>query len=81
MRSRDFLTVMAIGLAVAGCSTTNERVSKALASGAVGCPTDEVQIENETATGKIHNFTAVCKGQRYACSYMYPNPIACKEQR
>ena len=62
------------------CSNTNELVSRSLASGTVGCPADQIQIENETATGRIHNFTAVCKGVRYACTYMHPNPIACKAQ-
>lgn len=73
-----FLTA---SIALSGCANTNERVSRSLASGSVGCPADEVVIENETASGNIHNFTAVCKGARFSCTYLYPNPISCKEQR
>jgi hypothetical protein len=64
-------------LTIFGCTST--RISKSLASGAVGCPIDEVQITNETATIEgLHNFTATCDGVEYFCSYMYPNPINCK---
>ena len=63
-----------------GC--TSARISRSLASGAIGCPIKEVKITNETATIEgLHNFTATCDGVEYYCSYMYPNPINCKARK
>ena len=60
---------------------TSARVSKSLASGAIGCPVKEIKITDETVSRGIHNFTATCNGEEYFCSYMYPNPINCKERK
>ena len=57
---------------------TNPKISRSLAAGAIGCAPAEIGIKHETQTRSIHNFTAVCRGTEYFCSYMYPNPISCK---
>lgn len=65
-------------MALTGC--TSAKVSRSLASGTIGCPTRDIQIRNETVSHNVHNFTAVCDGKEYFCTYMYPNPISCKER-
>jgi hypothetical protein len=63
---------------IAGC--TSARVSKNLASGQIGCPPDQILIENETATfDGSHNFEAVCKGKRFICHYHQTSGVDCKE--
>ena len=74
------ILLVSIILLISGC--TSARISKSLASGAIGCPTKDVKISDETATVEgLHNFTATCDGIEYFCSYMYPNPINCKERK
>jgi hypothetical protein len=78
MKSRIIVTVACISLF--GC--TSARISKSLASGAIGCPVDAIEISDETASFEgLHNFTATCEGVEYYCSYMYPNPINCREHK
>ena len=64
---------------LAGC--TSAEISKSLASGAIGCPIKEIAIADETVNSGVHNFTAKCDGVDYFCTYMYPNPISCKERK
>ena len=61
----------------AGC--TSMQVSQNLASGAVGCSPQSIVIENEDVDNGVHTFEATCNGKKYFCTYMYPNPISCKE--
>ena len=73
------ILIISIFLLLTGC--TSARISQSLASGAIGCPMDEIHITNETATMEgLHNFTATCGGIEHFCSYMYPNPINCKSK-
>ena len=66
--------------AVAGLFGGNDpEISRRLASGAIGCPANEVGISNEQATRGIHTFTAHCKGREYFCTYKYPAPISCSQ--
>ena len=75
---KKLIVIAALAALMGGC--TSARISKSLASGAVGCPTKMIEIEDETAGIEgVHNFTAVCKGVKYYCTYMYPNPISCKQ--
>ena len=55
----------------------NPDVSRRLASGAIGCPANEVGISNEESHRGIHTFTAHCRGGEYFCTYNYPAPISC----
>ena len=55
----------------------NPDVSRRLASGAIGCPANEVGISNEESNRGIHTFTAHCRGGEYFCTYNYPAPISC----
>lgn len=72
-----FFVLVLVGLA----ACTSAKISRSLASGAIGCAPDDIEILNETAnSGGVHNFIAVCKGVNYVCSYKYPNPIACTKQ-
>lgn len=58
---------------------TNADISRSLASGAIGCPVDAIEITEETASyNGLHNFTATCAGVKNYCTYFYPNPINCK---
>lgn len=57
---------------------TNPKISRSLASGAIGCPPDEIGISNETDTWGVHSFTATCRGFDYFCTFNYPAPISCK---
>ena len=74
------LIVVLMGLLiVAGC--TSARVSRNLSSGAIGCPPQDIEILNETASyDGTHNFEAICKGKRFFCSYHTTTGINCKEQ-
>lgn len=66
--------------AVAGWFGGNDpEISRRLASGAIGCPANEVGISNEQATRGVHTFTAHCKGREYFCTYNYPAPISCSQ--
>lgn len=56
---------------------TNANISRSLASGAVGCPPDEIGISKEDDTRGVHSFTATCHGVDYFCTYIYPAPISC----
>jgi hypothetical protein len=59
-------------------SCTSSRVSRNLASGAIGCPTSEISIVNETASvGGSHNFEAICQEQRFYCHYHETSGIDC----
>jgi hypothetical protein len=65
----------------ASCAMTNERVSKNLASGEIGCPASDIIIENETASfDGSHNFEAICKGRRFFCHYHQSSGIDCSEE-
>lgn len=77
IRMKLLVTVTCLAL-LTGC--TSAKISKALSSGAIGCPTSEIEISNETVTSGVHTFTATCKGVSYSCSYIHPAPIACKAQ-
>ena len=68
-----------IGLAVAISACKSVEVSRNLASGTVGCPPQEIAIADEDVDNGVHTFRATCKGREYYCTYMYPNPISCKE--
>ena len=78
MRMKIFI-ISAFCILLMGC--TSARVSRSLASGAVGCPPNEIEIIDETVNSGVHNFTARCNGVDYFCTYMYPNPISCKERK
>lgn len=58
---------------------TNPEISRRLASGAIGCPDNEIGISNEKATRGVHTFTAHCRGREYFCTYKYPAPISCSQ--
>lgn len=77
MKNKIIIAVVCVLLT----ACTSARVSKSLASGAIGCPVKEITITNETVSSGVHNFTATCDGVDYFCSYMYPNPINCKERK
>ena len=73
------IIISALCVLLVGC--TSARVSRSLASGAIGCPVEEIAITNETVSSGVHNFTATCDSVDYFCTYMYPNPINCKERK
>lgn len=74
------LIILLVGLTT-GCAMTNERVSRDLASGEIGCPASEIEIENETATIRgNHNFEAICRGKRFFCHYHQTSGIDCTEE-
>lgn len=58
---------------------TNAEISRRLASGAIGCPDNEIGISNEKASRGVHTFTAHCRGREYFCTYNYPSPITCSQ--
>jgi hypothetical protein len=66
-----------LALICTGC--TSMTVSQNLASGSIGCSPEEITIVNEDVDNGVHTFQAICKGTEYYCTYMYPNPISCKE--
>lgn len=57
----------------------NPEISRRLASGAIGCPDNEIGISNEKASRGVHTFTAHCRGREYFCTYNYPSPITCSQ--
>lgn len=69
--------LVALVLLVPAC--TSVKVSQNLASGALGCPPESIVITNEDVDKGVHTFQATCNGRDYFCTYMYPNPISCKE--
>ena len=73
------IMILMVSMAFASC--TSARISADLASGAIGCPPDQIIIVNETATlvGARHNFEAICKGKHFICSYQPTTGINCKE--
>jgi len=73
------ILIAALCALVMGC--TSARISRSLASGAIGCPVKDIKISNETVSSGVHNFTATCDGVDYFCTYMYPNPTSCKERK
>ena len=48
-----------------------------MASGAIGCPVEEIGITKEDDTRGVHSFTATCRSIDYFCTYIYPAPISC----
>jgi hypothetical protein len=76
MRMKIFI-IFALCVLLIGC--TSARVSRSLASGAIGCPPNEIEMINETVNSGVQNFTVRCNGVYYFCTYKYPNPISCKE--
>ena len=74
----EILLVMASLFIFSGCTSTV--ISQSLASGALGCPSKEIIISDEDVNSGVHTFMATCNGKDYYCTYMYPNPISCKER-
>lgn len=67
-------------LLLAGCAITNERISRNLSAGVIGCPPEEIQIVNETATIEgTHNWEAHCKGKRFICTFQAGTGTHCTE--
>lgn len=62
----------------AGCPAT--KMSKALASEAIGCPVKEVLIADETVGANLVSFSATCRGVKYSCTYRHPHPASCAVQ-
>lgn len=58
---------------------SNPEISRRLASGAIGCPANEIGISNEESTRGIHTFTAHCKGREYFCTFKHPAPVSCTQ--
>lgn len=74
------ITVSIIVAMCAGC--TSARISRSLTSGAIGCPQNEIEITNETASGvmgRLHNWEAQCRGKNFVCSYDQTTGVNCKE--
>lgn len=60
---------------------TSARVSKNLSSGVIGCPANQITIQNETATvDGLHNWTAICNGVSYICSYQTTTGVNCSPE-
>lgn len=75
---RLFILALSMGVIFSGC--TSAVISQSLAAGTIGCQPERIAITNETVNSGVHNFTASCDGKDYFCTYMYPNPISCKER-
>lgn len=66
-------------------SQRSTKISQQLASGVIGCPPQSISISDYVPTSKnpfinsVHTFGATCNGITYYCSYLYPNPVTCKE--
>jgi hypothetical protein len=73
------IVAAAICFSLMGCPAA--KMSRALASRAIGCPVREIGITNEIVGNDLISFTATCRGVEYFCSYKHPNPISCKEQK
>ncbi|MFZ6871825.1 hypothetical protein ACO0LF_07165 [Undibacterium sp. Di27W] len=73
-----FLVVPMLLASVSACTST--KISQNLASGAIGCSPTDIGIFNEKVSSGVHTFMASCGSKKYFCTYLYPNPIACKEQ-
>lgn len=72
-----FVLIAAIGY---GCSTTNTiEQDKNLSAGEIGCAPSEIEIYDSTKYEqfKTHNWTAVCKGESYICSYQVSSGASC----
>lgn len=60
------------------------KISQRLASGAIGCAPNSILISDYSPSSKnplmnsVHTFAATCNDVKYYCSYLYPNPVACK---
>lgn len=57
---------------------SSTKISQNLASGAIGCPPQTILITDYASNRGVHTFGALCEGQKYYCTYMYPNSINCK---
>ena len=80
---KKIIGIIFLVFCVSGC-LTNPRISRSLASGVIGCHPSEIIIENETAAAwpeALHNFDAICKGERYICSYQPTTGINCRKER
>jgi len=75
---KKIMLTVCVTMVIVGC--TSAKISRSLASGAIGCPVKDIAISNETVGSGVHNFTATCGGVDYYCTYMYPNPTSCKER-
>lgn len=73
------IVLAALTLLFSAC--TSVEVSRNLASGATGCSPEAIDITNEDVDNGVHTFEATCDGRKYYCTYMYPNPISCKEPK
>jgi hypothetical protein len=81
MRTRFICAVALVATAGLG-ACTNARISRSFTSGAVGCPSDEITIYNETATGpmgSMHAWEAECRGKHFVCSYHETSGVHCTE--
>jgi len=75
---RLFVLVVLV-IVVSGC--TSARISSQLASGQIGCRSEDITITEETATliTGMHQFIAECKGVKYVCVYQQTAGIKCTE--
>ena len=76
---KHILAIITIGIIVSGC--TSARISSQLASGQLGCRSQDIIISEETATliTGMHEFIAECNGKKYVCLYQQTTGIKCTE--
>ncbi len=72
-------SILAIGLAMSGCAS--KYMAKKYSTGAIGCVSDEIMIEDEKLDMLGYTtWVATCKGQRYICSHLDDEGTNCKEE-
>jgi TonB family protein len=73
-----FIFLLLTALLCSNALASSTKISQNLASGAIGCPPKSILITDYASNRGVHTFGAICEGQKYYCTYMYPNPVSCK---
>ncbi|MGZ5055468.1 MAG: hypothetical protein ACXWAT_11080, partial [Methylobacter sp.] len=77
---KQLIIIVLTAIALSACTSTG--VSKSLASGVIGCPSQNIKITEETASVRgTHEWIAECNGKLYVCSYVYGSNTNCTEKK
>ena len=79
MKKIILISILGAGLTFSGCAS--KFMAKRYSTGAVGCTSNEISIENEKLD--IFGYTtwiATCKGKSYICNHHDDEGTNCKEK-
>lgn len=71
LKAKKFLAIIIMfifmALTIIGCAASTAEL-RALSSGKIGCPANEIAIEDSRVGMKTASWTAKCQGKPYFCS-------------